>query len=259
MAVQIKFKIDEEVNFYFYLINLYSCEDKEVNHDFRKKYSHLRSEEFFNIFENIENPFLKDFMNINKVDDHFQKLIELEKQNFLSIWPDLKKSATKLEKNLKQHIQTIEENFNKIINLVRVKPIYQDFFINIVPSLKPHGKQDNKNFIYIGIKDDLEGWEDYMFIILHELTHVLLYKFMSKYYFKYGYLDELHIVEETLINYIYFQIIPESGKKEILPRWLYLMNGDHYNSFCNLLEIRPLIKKDLHSFMESALKKIGLK
>jgi hypothetical protein len=258
MDTKINLTIDSEINFYFYLINLYSCEDSDVNYEFREKNKSFRSEEFFDIFENMENPFIKDFLGINRVENKSKELIELEKSNFLEIWPKMEKNATKLKKMINERMGEIEESIDKIKKMINIPILYNKYNVHIIPSLKQHGKQDNKNFVYIGIKEDLKNFEDYKFIIVHELTHVLLRQFMNKYYFKYGYKDELHLKEEALINFLYFKTLPENVRKKLLPQWLYLMGGEHYEVFCNLIELEPYIDKSLDLFMEKALSKVGI-
>jgi len=257
MDLRIIFKIDEKVNFYFYLINLYSYEEDNFNKEFRRKHHNLRSKQFFKEFENMENPFIKDFLGINRIDSKAKELINQEKKNFMGVWSEMHKQALTIKNRLENEKGKIQEMFKKLIALTKINPKYEEYVINIVPELKHHGMQDNKNFIYLGVKKEMDI-EDYKFVIIHELAHLLLYDFMNDYYFQYSYNKNIHIIEEILINFLYFKITDTAGKK-ILPRWLYLNSGECYKKYCELVEFESSIGKDLKMFVERSIKKLKCK
>jgi hypothetical protein len=80
---------------------------------------------------------------------------------------------------------------------------------------------------------------------------------MEEYYFKYGYIEKLHMIEEILINLIYYNSINIKENK-LLPRWLYFNNGETYEIFCKLLKFEKLIKKDINLFIKNSIKELKI-
>jgi hypothetical protein len=199
-------EINEDINFYFHLMNLYAYDLTEVNLDFRSEHSSLRSQEFFIFFERLENPFIKEHIGVSPILKEELLLLALEKKKFLSIWPTYLDSATKLKSSLETVTTKIASIFNNCLTLINLPAKENSLIVQIVPFLKLHGKQDTSNFIYLSKKDEL-SLDDYIFVIVHEFLHLTLSDFMNDYYFKYGYSEKLHLIEEVLINFIYFESV----------------------------------------------------
>jgi len=252
------FKIDVEVNFYFYLMNLYAYDLEEVDLDFRKKYSHLRSKDFFKVFEKLENPFLKTDLGLASLSGEERQLLDHERVKFLKIWSEYESGANSLKSQLESSVSHLDSLLEKIFSLIDCKSSFDSFVIQIVPFLKPHGKQECSNVLYLSKKDELSSG-DYMFIIVHEILHLVLYDLMADFYFRYGYTETLHRIEEVMINFIYFEAVKdELASCSLLPRWLYLNDGETYETFTKLVPLQSLIKQSLSGFIEAAIDLLGV-
>lgn len=237
---------------------MYAYDLEEVNLDFRKKHSHLRSKEFFKVFEKLENPYLKNSLNLTSLSMKEKQMIEKERGKFLEIWPEYESKAQSLKKQLESSISKLQLILRNAYSFIDKKQQLDSIIVQIIPFMKPHGKQECSNVLYLSEKKELTI-EDYHFIIIHETLHLALYDLMMKYYFKYNYTEKMHYIEEVMINFIYFEAVNSKTKQTpILPRWLYLNDGETYNAFIQLLPLQPIIKKNISKFIESAIKLLGV-
>ena len=246
--MKINVSLDRDTTFLFHLINLYSCNPTTVNVDYRKEYSHLRDPEFFSLFETLESPWIENYLLKKKFPED---ILLKEKEKFDSIWGTLKKESEKTVKILEKIKSTAERKLGEAVELLNISPKFNEIRVFVVPGLKVHGMQGKDNEIFIGVKPLNE--EEYQFLVFHESMHVILRETFNKLYFSEGYREELQLIEETYINFLYHRMFHPSEK--LLPCWLCLKNAKHYEIFTKLVGVYEHVR-DPEKFVKNARNRV---
>lgn len=257
--VKLNFKIDKRMNFLWHLRSIYSDDPGKINRSYYQEHKelldkaldfHILEEEIIEQiepYESVENWWEEESKRINSI-------FKSEKQKFNEIWSQIKSDLEDSLKEIKAKWKEFSDLVDKIPKETGVEWNQEEIDVYLVKPMGKHGRQ-RENHILIPEIEDLSLKEKCL-VILHELIHVNLYKFMEKQYATLKSSEEIHDLEEATVNGTLFKLL-EPEEVEMCPFWAKFLDCDKYHKFMEISGNKDFMRKKTKSFLKDKIEQIS--